>query len=96
MMHAADCGQSVRVLGRDNDHHHPDDRGEEEEEDDEEDRPAVSVDTTMVRSDVETINIEKEEDDVKSPDMATMLPQRRLARSPQQRSGCWRHPARSS
>jgi hypothetical protein len=58
--------------------------------------PAVSVDTTMVRSDVETINIEKEEDDVKSPDMATMPPRRRLARSPQQRSGCWRHPARSS
>jgi hypothetical protein len=33
--------------------------------------PTVSVDTTTVSSDVETINIEEEEDDVKSPNAST-------------------------
>jgi uncharacterized protein (DUF1800 family) len=59
-------------LGRVNNRRHPYGRGEEEEE--EKGRPHYVSGYGDGRSDVETINIEEEEDDARSPSAAMMPP----------------------
>jgi hypothetical protein len=58
----------------------------------ERDGPVVSSDTTTVSSGIQTINIDEEEEDVKSPDMATVPPAETPRKVTAQRSWRRRHP----